>query len=324
MVITCARTGLSAASRRPGLASLLWLWNLAFASVLALPVWTWWHGATARAPEADRLLSRFSFSVFGELVRNDPSITTLVSTFWAVALLALVGQAFVAGGTIEVLTSDDARPFLHRFFRGAGHFFWRFLRAGLVGAVAFLPVALVLTAAFGPINRALEEADWEPAWYLGQATFLFLLALLALVVFLALDYARIRMARDDSRRTIRAFFGGVRFVATHPRATIGVWLVIAVLTAVVFALYLAYDEIVPATTWGAILLTLVVQQLTVWLRAGLRVAMVAGEIEVWDRAGDSSRFAVRSSQLTTELRSSDVGSAQVAHQSADESRPVDG
>lgn len=324
MVITCARAGLRQASRRPGLASLSWLWNVAFASTLVLPVWTWWHGATALAPEADVLLTRFSFSVFGELVRNDRSLTTLVSMFWAVGLLALAGQALVAGGTIEVLTSDDARPFLHRFFRGAGHFFGRFLRAGVLAVVVFALAAAIVFAAFGPIGRVLEEVDWEPAWYLGQAAWLLALALLALFATLALDYARIRMAQDDSRRTIRAFLGAVRFVVTHLKATIGVWLLIATPTAIVFAAYVAYTEVVPAATWGAILLMVVVQQLTIWLRAGLRVAMVAGEIEVWTRAGDSSRFEVHSSPLTTEPQSLDVGSAQVADQSAGESHPIDG
>ncbi len=322
--MTCARVGLNAALKRPGLASLLWVWNVAFASALALPVWTWWYGSTALAPEADVLLTRFSFSVFAELVRDNAALSLLPPLVFAIAALAFVGQALIAGGTIEVLTTDDGRSLLHRFFRGAGHFFWRFLRAGVLAVVAFALTAAIVSAAFGFIGRALEEVDWEPAWYLGQAAFLSILALLALIVILALDYARIRIARDDSHRTFRAFFGAVRFVATHLKATIGVWFVITVLAAVMFALYLGFSKIVPAATWVAVLLTLAVQQLTVWLRAGLRVAMVGGEVKVWDRAGDSSRFEIQGPPVTTELQSSEVGSAQVAHQAADESRPNEG
>lgn len=280
MVITCARNGLHTAWRRPGLVATLWVWNLLFAAVIALPAWTWWHGSTARAPETDILLTRFSFGVMTELMRNDASLNLLITACLTLAAAAAIAQALVAGGTIEVLTSDDARPLLHRFFRGAGHFFWRFLRAAFVGALAFLVGAIVVMAGSRPLSRALAEVDWEPAWYLGQAASLLVLGLLALLVVLALDYARIQMAADDSRRAFRSFFRGAGFVLGHPSATVGLWLVVTLVAASVLALYVAYRAAVPSHTWGLILLMLAVQQATVLARAGLRVAMVGGEIAV--------------------------------------------
>jgi hypothetical protein len=291
MVLTCSRNGLLAAWRRPGLAILLWAWSVLLALPLTLPAWTWLQGGTARTPDADLLLDRFSFAVMGDLLRADPSLNLLVPAFLATALVAVVGQALTGGGLIEVLTSDDARSFLHRFFRGAGHFFWRFLRAGIYAWLLFGIASVIVTVAFGPVSRALEEMDWEPARYLGLAVRLLILALLALFVTLAFDYARIRMAREDSRRALRAFFGSLWFVARHPRATFGVWLVLAVALAVVYAAYGAYRTYVPSNTWVLILLMVVVQQVTLLVAAGVRVALVAGEIGVWDRIGEGSTFA---------------------------------
>jgi len=283
MVLTCSRNGLLAAWRRPGLAVLLWAWSVLLALPLTFPAWTWLQGGTARTPDADLLLDRFSFGAMGDLLRTDPSLNLLVPAFLATALVAVVGQALTGGGLIEVLTSDDARSFLHRFFRGAGHFFWRFLRAGIYAWLLFGIASAIFTVAFRPVSRALEEMDWEPAWYLGLAARLLILALLALFVTLAFDYARIRMAREDSRRALRSFFSSLWFVARRPKATFGVWLVVAVLTAAVFAVYLAFCEIVPAVSWATILLALAVQQATILVRAGLRVALIASEIAIWTR-----------------------------------------
>jgi hypothetical protein len=297
MVITCAREGLRAAWRRPGLVALLWAWNVLTAAVVAWPAWTWWTRATARAPEADVLLSRFRFNVFMELVRNDSSIAVLFQLFLVVAALALIGQALVADGSIEILTATDERPFLHRFFRGAGHFFWRFLRAAIVSGVVFIAGVVALVLAFRPIGRALEEINWEPAWYLGYAALLMILAFVALVVVLAIDYARIRMVLDDARGSVRALAGAMRLVLTRPRPAIGVWLVMALASAVVFAIYYTVCAAVPTRTWAPILAMALVQQLTVLARAGLRVALVASQVEVWRRLRSAQTPAVETPLL---------------------------
>lgn len=283
MVITCSRDGLLAAWRRPGLVVVLWVWNLLFAAVIAIPAWRWWYDSTAWKPEADVLLRRFSLGVMAELLRNDSSPGLLITVFLALAVVAFIGQALVAGGTIEVLTSDDARSLPHRFFRGAGHFFWRFLRVAVVGALTLLISATAVLAAFGPLGRALGEVDWEPAWYLGQVTSLLIIALLALVVVLAVDYARIQMATEDSRRAVVTLFRSLWFVIGHLRATVGLWFVMAAATAALLASYLFLRTVVPSDTAGLILLIVVLQQAAMLVRAGLRVALVGGEIEVWER-----------------------------------------
>ena len=283
VVLTCSRHGFLAAWRRPGLAVLLWAWSLLLSLPLTLPAWTWLQGRTARTPGADMLLERFNFAVVGDLLRTDSPLALLAPAFFATVLIAIVGQALTCGGLIEVLTSDDARPFLHRFFRGAGHFFWRFLRAGICAWLVFGVAAVIFTLAYTPVSRALEGMEWEPAWYLGLAARLLVLGLLALFATLAFDYARIRMAREDSRRALRTFFASLWFVAAHPRATFGLWVVMAVALAAVYAAYAGFHSYVPSNTWSSILLMAAAQQITVLVAAWLRVALLGGEIAIWAR-----------------------------------------
>ena len=57
------------------------------------------------------------------------------------------------GGILEVLGSkEDARVFMHRFFRGGGHFFWRFLRLSVMAFVGGAIVAGVVAAVPEPVG----------------------------------------------------------------------------------------------------------------------------------------------------------------------------
>ena len=289
MVISVARAGLVAAWRRPGLASLLWAWSLVLALPLTLPAWSWLHGATARAPESDILLQRFSFAAIADLLRADSPLALVVPALVATALVAIVGQALTAGGLIEVLITDDARPFLHRFFRGAGHFFWRFLRVGLYAWLACGVAASSVALAFAPIVSVLGEMTWEPAAHMARAARLPIVALLVLLIAVAFDYARIRVAREGSRHALLAFLRSLWFVVRHPRATLGLWFVMAAALAAIYAAYGAFRAYVPSDTWATILLMAAVQQLTILVAAGLRVALVAGEVAVWERYNPGGR-----------------------------------
>jgi hypothetical protein len=283
MVLTCARRGFGAAWRRPGLAILLWAWSLILSLPLALPAWSWLLAGTSRAPETDLLLQRFSFAALADLVRTDPSIRWLVPAFVATALVAIVGQALAGGGLIEVLTAEDERPFPHRFFRGAGHFFWRFLRVGVYAWIGCGVAVALIAMAFEPLSVVLGELVWEPAAYLGLAVELLLVAAALLLVTIAFDFARIRMALDDSRRALRSLFSSLWFVISHPIATGGVFLVVAVALTAVYAAYAAFRASMPSNSWGLILLMAVAQQLTVIAAAWLRVALLGGELAVWER-----------------------------------------
>jgi hypothetical protein len=66
-------------------------------------------------------------------------------------------------------------------------------------------------------------------------------------------------------------------------ATVGIFLLIAIALAAVYAAYAAFRGSVPSNTWGLILLMAVAQQATVIVAAWLRVAMLGGEIAVWER-----------------------------------------
>jgi acyl dehydratase len=275
--------GISHAARQPRLVLLLWLANLALAAIVALPVGIALAKALPRAPAADALRDGFDVGIAAEIARDDPGLARSVqAAFGAAAFVALLVAPFLAAGTVETLSSRDDRPFAHRFGRGAGHFGGRFLRAGLAALpLAALGAALLGGPLFALRHRLEDTASFETRSLLGLAGAAGA-GLGLLVALLALDYARLDIARRDSRQPMRLVWRGLRFVLRHPFATLGLWAANALVVVLGVALYLALRSALPAASWPAILIMVVAQQMVALARAGLRVALWSGERALLD------------------------------------------
>ncbi len=111
-----------------------------------------------------------------------------------VAAIAFVSSAFAFGGMLEVFGSEgDRRSFMHRFFRGGGHFFWRFFRLALVAGVCLVVATGAVSALMTGATAPMSESEWEPAGYLAS-----LASIAALIVVGAPVPARPRLRADQS------------------------------------------------------------------------------------------------------------------------------
>jgi hypothetical protein len=280
MIARATREGLSAAGRNPRLAASLWLVNLALALSAGVPGFLALRSAIGLLPGADPLRGGFDLAVLTDLVEMRPGL--LGGLFLSAAGLAFLGLlvgAAVAGGAFEVLMSRDDRPFAHRFGRGAGRFFVRFVRAGLLaGLLGALAAALLAGPLFAVGGRLRHESGAEVVSHLVALGAALVAGLVFLLALLALDAARIRIVREDSRRVLPQLRSGLAVVLGHPVKWLGTWGANAFLGALALGLYLAFRNSVPAGTGPLILLMAVAQQAFVLVRSWLRVALLGSEI----------------------------------------------
>lgn len=279
------RSGLAAAWRRPLLVAALWLLNLFVALAFGLPGWLALHGALAPLPEADVLAQGVSLSLLADLAELHPGL--LPGLFLAglgAALFGLLGGAALTGGVLEVLTSADQRPLGHRLGRGAGRYFWRFVRAGLMTAV---PAVLLAALVGGPLmalsGRLRSESDAEVAARLLAAAAPLAAGLVVLVFLLALDAARVRIVRDDERRVFAALRAGLGLVLRHPALWLGAWAANLALFLVVLGAYLAASGSLRAPGVAGLLGLVALQQAFVLARSWLRVALLGSELALVER-----------------------------------------
>jgi len=278
--------GLRSAAKQPRLVACLWAAYFVFSLVPVLPGLAWLRAGLDVSPASADALERFDFGLLSDLLNYDRSnvFSLLFLSMVAAGMVALVASAFVMGGILEVLggggggDDSDRRTFMHRFARGGGHFFWRFIRLAVTAGVCGVLATGIVAALIGAVTAPLGESEWEPGGYLAGLLVVLAVAGTAALFLLALDYARIRVARDDGRKMLRAYFSGLGFVVRHLVGAYGIALGIIATLAGVMLLYIAYETNSPVASTGALIAVLfVLQQITVAARVFLRVALIGAE-----------------------------------------------
>jgi hypothetical protein len=275
------KVGLREARRHAKLVWLLWAWFGLLALVPAVPAWSWWNGVLGSSPEAASVLQRFDLGVFLDLTagKGISGLGLLAGAAAAVGLIAVVSSAFAFGGILEVLASAaDRRSFMHRFFRGGGHFFWRFLRLAIIAGVCLVVATGIVSALQTGMASVAGDSEWEPAGYLAGLAGGVLFLVVAGFFLLALDYARIRVSRDDSRGMLRAYASGLGFIVRRIFTVYGIAVAILVVEVALVLCYVAYETNARAAgTWTAIAALFIIQQVVVLGRVFLRVALIGAE-----------------------------------------------
>lgn len=299
MILESAKNGLVRAARQPALATVLWFWTALLAAVAALPASAILGAAFDFSPEGDRLLDGFSIRLIEEALQYDrsPAGGAVLAVVAGLALVALLGNAFFAGGVLEVLVEkDEERAFLHRFMRGAGCFFARFLRLLVLAGAAALVAGIVVSLAFGSIGSAFADSRSELIQLLSGLLVPIGLLLVAAFSTLVLDYARIRMALDEERSAVRAWWDAVRFLVWQFRGVFVIASLYGLAALVLYGLSLAYQLNAASDTWLLITMLVIVQQATVWTRSLLRVGSYAAALEFVGRTRETPAVPVVSSE----------------------------
>lgn len=284
---------LRTALRRPRLVLLLWGAHLAIAAVAFYPALRFLDKALAQSPAGDEFLRRFSIPLFADLMRGGGKWgESLGALLGLVALLTLLWNVLSAGGALESLISADPSRMAHRFGRGAGRFFGRFLRMGVAAAASALLLAAIVSGPIWGIRASLDDSAEGAKYWLGFAGLLVALFVI-LLVQLALDLARVRVARDDVRRGVRLFRATLRAVLRRPWQVLGIWTPLALSFAAVAALYLALRGVLPTGGGGILFVLFLLQQGLMIARAAMRVSLWSSEISLVERNWPAAPLGTR-------------------------------
>ncbi len=99
-----------------------------------------------------------------------------------------------------------------------------------------------------------------------------------------LDYARIRIVREDTNRVYDSLAWAVRFVFGRLGGTLLLYALLGVTGLAMLAAYLGLSRLFPGSTTGAIVSVFLLSQLFVAGRGWLKIAFQASELELSSRA----------------------------------------
>jgi hypothetical protein len=264
-------------------------------------LWFWFYGVTTiwavaiAAPAIGVLLSslgesawagqmagNFDLQWIAEVVAQHGELPFLPLAVTAAAVLAIsaIAHLFLSGGAIQLFCAH-AEFTLGGFFEGCGRHFWRFVRLALVSAL-FYAVVWGVNGALGRVGDKIwgEGSEATPLVYWGWARFALLLALAGLTG-LIFDYARIKLVAADSRQTIRAAIGAVRFVFGNFRKTAGLYAVVWAIALVLLAAYYGVSHVVAQTSLGLVVALFAIRQAMVLAKGWTQLLFYSSGAEMY-------------------------------------------
>jgi hypothetical protein len=201
--------------------------SLAAAEAADAVNYDWWQEFEAQAAG---LGTSFTPSIIGfaavldnmsSLLDKEPQIAPVAG----VVAAYLLAWTFLAGGIVDRLARR--RPTrAHGFFAASGVFFFRFLRLGLLAAIAygFLYVYAHEWIFDSWFRAATQDLAVERAAFFWRVAMYAIFGALLLFANLLFDYAKIRAVVEDRRSMIVALLASARFVVHNPGRVMGLYL----------------------------------------------------------------------------------------------------
>jgi hypothetical protein len=145
---------------------------------------------------------------------------------------------FLAGGIIDRYARDRVTR-AHGFFAASGVFFFRFLRLGVLMALAYgLLLRYLHPWLFDTLYpRLTDDVTVERTAFLIRVAFYAVFVLCLAACNVLFDYAKMRAVVEDRRSMLGATAAGARFIVRNASAAIGLYLVNVVLFVLVLAVY---------------------------------------------------------------------------------------
>lgn len=209
-------------------------------------------------------------------------------------LLFILLWILIQGGVLDTLHRPASRLDLKAFGANSATYFFRFLRLAGVAGLGYYGVYRLAQWLFPAIERWTVDVTVEKIamiWHLsGAITVVLLLGIIHLVA----DFAKIAIVTEQRRSAMLAIWRAARSLLTHPIQA----LVLATSFAtLLFTLQAIYSWLAPSPAvqgMGGLVLAFVIGQIYLYLRWGLRVALIASELQLFDAWTRGSQRAVDS------------------------------
>ncbi len=233
---------------------LLYLANLLFAAVVAVPVYHLAGDVLARTPDTRSFLVAFDAEFIADLFRNH------ADTFDGAAAAARVSAVFfvlvylfLLGGVLTAL-ADRRRPVTFTtFFAACGRHIFPFVRVLVPAGIVLAALMFANDLASNGLTRFFERTLDRSAsagllgWTSTAKTVIFL-CLFALLVVLPIQFARIRCVVDDDRRMLRGYLHGIGLCFRNPFTVLAYFVLSSGLVLLVLG---GYDHLLRRVDWTA-------------------------------------------------------------------------
>ncbi len=282
--------GIREASVQRKMVTLLWLINFLFGSVIFFLLFNRISRAISGSMMAESLLKKFDYTFFFEFMTyHREAAGMILSAALILMFFYLLISLFLYGGILSVLiqsgssrrTEEGKERFAAIFFHGAGKYFGRFFRLSIYSLILWF-IFIIFMSLVVFLFRVLTDRGTNE-----QLAFYLILAEVAIVLFsvflikMILDYARIKIVTEDSRSVFISLFKTIWFVLKNILKTLGLYYLLVLTGAVLWAIFWLLDWVNPSNSLFTILLAFIVSQLFIASRSWLKVAFQSAQLDFY-------------------------------------------
>lgn len=284
------KNGILEAALRPKLILILWLVNLIFSFFIYFQVSGLITREVAPHVEAGALLKKMDFNVlFDLLTYHGEVLRVIIKSAVFIGIIYFILSFFIYGGILLSLRypRKNKTDALHKpalmplFFHGAGRYFFRFFILwvySLILWVIFILINILLTPAGNLLTRNGEN---EPMLLPVVICRIVIGIFLILLIKMIMDYARIHIVLEDSRRIFRSLITSAGFVFRRFGRVLSLFYLILV-TGIIFSIILwLVRSIIPGHTVAGIFAAFILGQAVIYSRCWTTVAFQASQLNYY-------------------------------------------
>jgi len=260
---------------------LLFLLNFVIALVGAIPFSGFLSRTVGHSVSNLKMLNGFDYAFLTEFMReHGDGVSVILNLSFGIILLYFIFSIFMMGGILSVLKEDSKFSF-QKFWQGSSIYFWRLLRLTFY----FFLIQIVLIAIFGFIflRNGISPFELESEMIIIRSIMILvpIYLLISSIFFMVQDYAKVEIIHQNSTYITSPILDAFRFVFKNFRKCFGLYLLNLLTFSLFIGMYWLLKNNFEAKTSASILLILLIGQVFIISRIGVRIANLGSAISLF-------------------------------------------
>ncbi|MGE5399863.1 MAG: hypothetical protein ACM3S2_05645 [Ignavibacteriales bacterium] len=260
---------------------LFWATNIAFATIISLPIYYMLSNNLMHSVLSDSLSSGFDYIWYLQFRRlYQTNIGEMPYIIYGTAGVYVLIQTFFLGGLVSIFHNTKKNHYVDFFFGGV-KYWYRFTKVLLISLVFYALAFKIndlsgqfLTYAFANQEKIIFE------FILRASRYVLLIFLLGLVTIVG-DYLKVSLGVKDSSHVFGEIYPVLNFLRENFSRIVILFFFTALLGAIGAIIYNLLNDLLPKSHYVYLLLTFILQQFLIIFRLSIKMLFTATEVIIY-------------------------------------------
>ncbi len=252
----------------------LYLINLIFALLVAIPMHNLLERTTGRSLAAERLLSDFDYPVFQDFMNEyGDEVAVVMGQSRVMFAFYLLLSIFLAGGILSIFKNHSQKFSFRDFWGGCTMYFWRMLRLTVYFLIIHIFIFSVFAVFFyaGWLREGLDGLKSEVQLINALKIMLPVYLLVASLFFMVQDYAKIHVVHRNPNWLFFPFWQSFSIAFGNFWKTYPLYLLNALTFAIIFVVFWYFRFSGNMDNMAMIAITFALGQAFIFARIGTKL-----------------------------------------------------